>query len=128
MLPDPCRHLRDGRLRRGNIAQRVEHEVMDRSVVPDRIDLHAGLLELAGISLALIAQRIVLWGDDQSLGQPLQLVRAGAQRRDIGVVAGGLVRSVYIPAILHERTSEEATGAVFAVGLGIDAGVGRWDQ
>ena len=58
------------------MAQRVQqHEIVDRAVVANRVDVDARLLQLSGVSLALVAQRIVLRGDDERRRQALQLLR-----------------------------------------------------
>jgi hypothetical protein len=67
-----------GRIRAG---QGVEHhEVVDDALVAHGGDVVAGGPELGGVGLALVPQDVGLVGDDQSLGQPLELVEAGPQR------------------------------------------------
>src|SRR5262249_13165799 len=74
MLTDSVSGLLDGRLCGGHVADGVQqHEIMDRAVVADRIDIDAGLLELAGVGLTLVAQRVVLRSDDERGRQSLEL-------------------------------------------------------
>jgi hypothetical protein len=47
----------------GHMAQRVQqHKIMDGAVIANRVDTHAGVFQLSGIRLALIAQWIVFRG------------------------------------------------------------------
>jgi hypothetical protein len=117
MLAQAVIDLSDGRLRGGHMAERVQqHEVVDRAVVANRLDSYACLFQLAGICLALVAQRIVLRGDDECGGQALELVDAGTEGWHIGIVAGLGVGSIEVPAILHEGARQEAAGAILAIG------------
>ena len=61
-------------------------------------------------------------------GSPCSCLQAGAQRRHIGIVARLGVRCVQIPAVLHEGAGQEPPRAVFVIGRGVDAGVGRRDH
>jgi len=73
--------LVDRSLGRGHMAQRVQrHEIVNRAIVADRIDADPRLLQLAGVGLPFVAQRIVLRGDDERRRQPLELAGAGAKR------------------------------------------------
>ena len=58
-----------------------EHEIVDRAVEADRIDRNSGVLELAGIGLALIAQRIVLGRMTRAGGSPVSSALLALERR-----------------------------------------------
>src|SRR5262249_56087728 len=93
----------------GHLADGVEnHEVVNQPVVASRGDRDAGLLEIASVRLALVAERVVLGSDDERRGQTLELLPGGTERRDVRIVPGLLVRGVEVPAVLHERAWEEA--------------------
>jgi hypothetical protein len=125
---DLGRHLTDRGLGFGIGQDAIQHdEVVDHPVVAGGDHRNTSLLEPTGVGLTFVAQRIVLRCDGQGRRKPVQLLQAGAERRDIGVVARRGVRSVQIPAVLHEGAGQEPPGAIFMVGLGIHAGVGRWD-
>ena len=64
-----------------------QNEVVDCAVIANRVDVYACLFQLSGVCLALIAQWIVLRSDDERGRQALELVGAGAERRNIRIVA-----------------------------------------
>ena len=78
--------LIDGRFGGGHLAQRVQsYEIVNRAVVANRIDRYARLLELSGVGLAFVAQRIILRGDDERRRQAPSVGRgwrAAARHRD----------------------------------------------
>ena len=87
-----------------------QNEVVDCAA--NRVDVYACLFQLSGVCLALIAQWIVLCSDDERGRQALELVGAGAERRNIRIVARLRAGGVELPSILVIRFS-------------IDAGIGR---
>jgi hypothetical protein len=57
------------------VGDSVEHdEIVDRADVAGAGDAHAGLPQLARVSLTFVSEYIVLGGDDESVGQPLELI------------------------------------------------------
>src|SRR5262249_57539254 len=89
----------------GHLADGVEnHEVVNQPVVASRGDRDAGLLEIASVRLALVAERVVLGSDDERRGQTLELLPGGTERRDVRIVAGLLVRGGEGPAVFPHRS------------------------
>src|SRR5215470_13021800 len=126
MLTHALIHLLYRPFGRGQMAQRVQqHEIMNRAVVANRVDVYARLFQLSRVCLALVAQGIVLRGDDEGGGQALELINAGAKRRHIRIVTGSCLGSIEVPTIFHESTRQKSARAVLLIGRRIDAGVGR---
>src|SRR5205085_5771947 len=67
-------------------------EPVDEAVVAAGPGLHAGLLQGPGIGLALVAQRVVLGGEDEGGGEARQIGRV--QRRDQRILGVGVVSEV----------------------------------
>ena len=74
----------DGR----HIAECVEQAVVvNQAVVAGHGDLHAGLVELAAVGFAFVAQDIQFGGLDQGRRQALELLHAGLQWRGVDLAA-----------------------------------------
>jgi hypothetical protein len=55
--------LLDRRLGGGHVTERVQrHEIVDRAVVKNRVDVNARLFQFLGVGFALVAQWIVFLG------------------------------------------------------------------
>ncbi len=67
MLADTVRNLTDHRLGRRHVRESVKNpEVMDRTVGASKNDGHPRILKTVTISFTLIAQHVVLIGDQES--------------------------------------------------------------
>src|SRR5262249_18413004 len=83
-------------------------------------DAHAGLPQLARVSLTFVSEYIVLGGDDESVGQPLELIWRSAERCSDDFFSGCLVRQMGIPEPLDRRLCEPGTVLKLRVGAGFD--------
>src|SRR5258705_13980886 len=64
------------------ISQCVEHdEIVYRVVVSGRGDAHPGSRQSARVTLALIAQHVVLRNNHKRIWKPRQLINGGIERR-----------------------------------------------
>ena len=87
-LAQIVRRLIDGAAHGWRLGDRVQqHEVVDGAVVADRLDRHTSRRQLSGKRLALVAQDVVLIDDEQRLRQPLELLGAGVDGRNMDVGA-----------------------------------------
>src|SRR5262249_9544093 len=77
------------------VGDSVEHdEIADRADVAGAGDARPGLPQLARVGLTFVTEYIVLGGDDESVGQPLELIGLCAERCSDDFFAGCLVRQI----------------------------------
>jgi hypothetical protein len=68
MLAHALIHLCDRCFGGGHVAERVQqHKVVNCPIVPNCVDADARLFQLSGVGLALVAQGIVLRGNDKAI-------------------------------------------------------------
>ncbi|MBP2018155.1 hypothetical protein J2Z79_001554 [Symbiobacterium terraclitae] len=100
---------------------------MDLAQVPLQRHGVAGLCQLPGVGLALVAQRVELGGDDErrrQVGRVRHLQRRGAPVAVVFVAV-----DVVVPEPLHHGRGQEIVGPVLPVRRGVEAVVGhRVDQ
>lgn len=116
--------LSDGGACGGRLRDRVQHdEVVDGTQVTQRRDRHAGLDELAGVGLALVAEHVALAIDYERWRQAAQLIERRAQWRRRRLSADRNLRRVVIPEPLHRLSREKVALGELLVGRGIESGI-----
>lgn len=105
----------------GAAAYSVEHdEIVDCTDVTSAGDTYTSFPEFARVGLTFVSERIVLGGDDESIGQPLELIKRCVERRGDYRFAGRLVRQIGIPEPLHRRLGEPRTVLKLCIGAGFE--------
>ena len=116
MLPQRFGGLMQGVAHGGHLADGVEQAVVVNEifVAHDRC-VHAGGVEMARVSEALVAQHIGAGHLDQRGRQSLQLLCRGLQRRGIDFTALRSIRSIGVPEPLHHCPREEIALREFVI-------------
>ena len=97
-------------------------EIVDQSVEAHVVHRHTGRLQLVGVRLAFVAQRIELGGQDQRGRQLREVLRVQRRRHRVGSFRG--VRQVVVPEPLHAGARQQIAIGVGAVRSRIEVGVG----